>query len=96
MNLIVLLYCNIFYFTSYSYTDEYDLSKSYLLLEDRKSDVLIVANLLELNLCKYLPFLAYLSAYRTGRIKDEKFIDENIYLISIYQLVGYYYIIGIL
>jgi hypothetical protein len=54
--------CDIFYFASYGYTDNNDLLKSYLLLEDRKGDALTVANLLELNLRKRLPSLAYLLA----------------------------------
>jgi CHAT domain-containing protein len=91
-----LPHCNIFHFAGHGYTDEYDPSKSHLLLEDGKSDALTVANLLELNLRERPPFLAYLSACGTGRIKNEKFVDENIHLISACQLTGYRHVIGTL
>ncbi|KAF4630752.1 hypothetical protein G7Y89_g7384 [Cudoniella acicularis] len=42
-----------------------------------------------------LPFLAYLSACGTGQIKDEKFVDESIHLISAFQ-VGFRHVIGTL
>jgi hypothetical protein len=57
---------------------------------------LTVANLLELNLRRRSPFLAYLSACGTGRIKGEEFVDENIHLISACQLAGYRHVIGTL
>jgi hypothetical protein len=88
--------CDIFHFAGHGYTDDDDPSKSYLLLEDGKSDTLTVANLLELNLRERSPFLAYLSACGTGRIKGEKFVDENIHLISACQLAGYRHVIGTL
>jgi hypothetical protein len=88
--------CDIFHFAGHGYTDDDDPSKSYLLLEDGKSDALTVANLLELNLREHSPFLAYLSACGTGRIKGEKYVDENIHLISACQLAGYRHIIGTL
>ncbi|KAE8442781.1 hypothetical protein EG329_002869 [Mollisiaceae sp. DMI_Dod_QoI] len=91
-----LPHCDIFHFAGHGYTDDDDPSKSYLLLEDGKSDALTVANLLELNLRGRSPFLAYLSACGTGRIKGEKFVDENIHLISAFQLAGYRHVIGTL
>jgi TPR repeat protein len=91
-----LPHCNIFHFAGHGYTDNDDPLKSYLLLEDGKSNALTVANLLELNLRKHAPFLAYLSACGTGRINGEKFIDENIHLISACQLAGYRHVIGTL
>jgi len=83
-------------FRCHGYTDDTDPSGSYLLLEDGKSDTLTVANLLEMNLRERSPFLAYLSACGTGRIKDEKFVDESIHLISACQLAGYRHVIGTL
>ena len=91
-----LPHCNIFHFAGHGYTDNDDPLKSYLLLEDGKSNALTVANLLELNLRERSPFLAYLSACGTGRIKGEKFVDENIHLISACQLAGYRHVIGTL
>jgi CHAT domain-containing protein len=70
--------------------------KSHLLLEDGESDPLTVATLLEMNLRERPPFLAYLSACGTGRIKDERFVNESIHLISAYQLVGFRHVIGTL
>ena len=64
--ILYLLQYKIFHFASYSYIDDKDLSSSHLLLEDRNSDPLTVAILLEINLYKHSPFLAYLSACRTG------------------------------
>ncbi|KAM3069480.1 hypothetical protein ACMFMG_005585 [Clarireedia jacksonii] len=91
-----LRHCNIFHFAGHGCTDDDDPSKSHLLLEDGGSDPLTVANLLELNLRERSPFLAYLSACGTGRIKGEKFVDENIHLISAYQLAGFRHVIGTL
>ena len=91
-----LPHCNIFHFAGHGYTDNDDPLKSYLLLEDGKSNALTVANLLELNLRKHAPFLAYLSACGTGRINGEKFVDENNHLISACQLAGYRHVIGTL
>lgn len=88
--------CKIFHFAGHGYTDDEDPSRSHLLLEDGKNDTLTVATLLEMNLREYSPFLAYLSACGTGRIKDEKFFDESIHLISVYQLAGFRHVIGTL
>jgi hypothetical protein len=49
-----------------------------------------------LNLREHSSFLAYLSACGTGRIKGEKFVNENIHLISACQLAGYRHVIGTL
>jgi hypothetical protein len=86
----------VFHFAGHGYTDEDDSWKSYLLLEDGKSDPFTVANLLDLNLRERSPFLAYLSACGTGRIKGERFSDENIHLISACQLAGYRHVVGTL
>jgi tetratricopeptide (TPR) repeat protein len=88
--------CKIFHFAGHGSTDNADPSKSSLLLEDWKKDPLTVANLLELNLREHSPFLAYLSACGTGEIRDEKFFDENIHLISACQLAGFRHVIGTL
>ncbi|KAH8591191.1 CHAT domain-containing protein [Bisporella sp. PMI_857] len=77
-----LPHCSLFHFAGHGYTSDKDPLESYLLLEDGKSDALTVANLLELNLRERSPFLAYLSACGTGRIEGDKFVDENIHLIS--------------
>ncbi|KAL4962589.1 CHAT domain-containing protein [Aspergillus stella-maris] len=88
--------CRIFYFAGHGYTDHANPSKSQLILEDGQGDLLAVADLLEMNLRKYSPFLAYLSACGTGQIKDERFLDESIHLISAFQLAGFRHVIGTL
>ncbi|KAL9563512.1 hypothetical protein ACKAV7_012180 [Fusarium commune] len=52
-----MLQCEIFHFAGHGQTNDRDPSKSNLILEDGK---LMVANLLEQNVRKSLPFLAYL------------------------------------
>ncbi|KAH7022672.1 CHAT domain-containing protein [Ilyonectria destructans] len=88
--------CRIFHFAGHGYTNENDPSNSYLLLEEGRNEPLTVANLLELNLHKHSPFLAYLSACGTGRIKNDKFIDESIHLIGACQVAGFRHVIGTL
>lgn len=88
--------CRIFHFAGHGYTNENDPSNSYLLLEEGRNEPLTVANLLELNLHKHSPFLAYLSACGTGRIKNDKFVDESIYLIGACQVAGFRHVIGTL
>jgi CHAT domain-containing protein len=49
------------------------------------------------NLYKNPPFLVYLSAYgRLDQNKDNKSIDESIYLTSAFQLAGFRHVIGTL
>ncbi|KAJ3550070.1 hypothetical protein NM208_g165 [Fusarium decemcellulare] len=85
--------CKIFHFAGHAYTDIVDPSKSHLCLDD-KDDPLTVADLLDMNLHQYSPFLAYLSACGTGRVQDDRFIDESIHLISACQLAGFRHVIG--
>ncbi|KAF7174386.1 hypothetical protein CNMCM6106_008626 [Aspergillus hiratsukae] len=88
--------CSIFHFSGHGHSDHHDPSKSHLLLEDGKDDPLTVANLLETNIREHSPFLAYLSACGTGQIRDERFVDESIHLISACQLAGFRHVIGTL
>jgi hypothetical protein len=85
--------CRIFHFAGHGGTDEYDASNSRLILED---GTLRVAELLEMNLLERSPFLAYLSACGTGRIKDERSTDESIHLMSAFQLAGFRHVVGTL
>jgi tetratricopeptide (TPR) repeat protein len=94
--IVHLQQCKVFHFAGHGHTDSHDPSRSHLLLEDGKNDPLTVANILETNLREYSPFLAYLSACGTGRIKDKRFIDESIHLISACQLAGFRHVIGTL
>ncbi|KAF4478567.1 hypothetical protein FAGAP_12319 [Fusarium agapanthi] len=54
--------CKIFHFAGHGYTDTADPSKSQLYLRDWETNPLTVTSLLELNLHREGPFLAYLSA----------------------------------
>ncbi|KAH6660538.1 CHAT domain-containing protein [Truncatella angustata] len=88
--------CRLFHFAGHGYTYNGDPSKSCLLLEDWSSDPLSVGLLSQMNLRKHAPFLAYLSACGTSQIKDARFIDESIHLISAYQLAGFRHVVGTL
>ncbi|KAL8909892.1 MAG: hypothetical protein Q9171_004805 [Xanthocarpia ochracea] len=88
--------CQIFHFAGHGSTHDLDPSKSLLLLRDWETEPLTVASLLEINLRKQTPFLAYLSACGTGRIKGNEFLDEGLHLISGYQLAGFQHVIGTL
>ncbi|KAH6984501.1 CHAT domain-containing protein [Ilyonectria sp. MPI-CAGE-AT-0026] len=86
--------CKIFHFAGHGHTNHTDPSRSQLLLEDGTSDPFTVASLIDLNLQANPPFLAYLSACGTGKVEDERFIDESMHLISACQLAGFRHVIG--
>ncbi|KAF5972508.1 hypothetical protein FCOIX_9302 [Fusarium coicis] len=86
--------CTIFHFAGHGLAHTKDPSKSCLLLEDWERDSLKVSDLLDLNLGQRAPFLAYLSACGTGQIKDKTSFDENINLISVFQIAGFRHVIG--
>ena len=94
--LLHLSQCRIFHFTGHGSTDEHDPSKGSLLLEDWQSDPLTLANLQDINLREQRPPLAYLSACGTGQVRHERFIDENLHLISGFQMAGFRHVIGTL
>jgi CHAT domain-containing protein/tetratricopeptide (TPR) repeat protein len=88
--------CRIFHFAGHGLAHTEDPSKSCLLLEDWEKDSLKVSDLLDLSLAQRAPFLAYLSACGTGQIKDKMSFDENINLISAFQIAGFRHVIGTL
>ncbi|KAL2669750.1 hypothetical protein Neosp_015195 [[Neocosmospora] mangrovei] len=88
--------CKIFHFAGHGHTEEADPSQSHLMLEDGEKDPLTVRELLDLNLSKQPPFLAYLSACGTGRLNDDRFADESIHLIGACQVAGFRHVIGTL
>ncbi|CAI6337695.1 unnamed protein product [Periconia digitata] len=88
--------CKIFHFAGHGYTDDDDPSRSALVLEDHVVSPLTVADLLDLNFRDQGPFLAYLSACGTGEMRNERFFDESIHLISAYQIAGFKHVIGTL
>ncbi|KAI3322281.1 CHAT domain-containing protein [Xylariaceae sp. AK1471] len=85
--------CYIFHFAGHGYTDRVDPSQSHLAVYN---DKITVAALLEMNLRERSPFLAYLSACGTGQIREDRFLDESIHLISACQLAGFRHVIGTL
>ncbi|KAH6984323.1 CHAT domain-containing protein, partial [Ilyonectria sp. MPI-CAGE-AT-0026] len=86
----------IFHFAGHGSTNPIDLLRSSILLQDWEADQLTVATLLELNIRQRNPFLAYLSACGTGEIKDDRFVDESIHLVSAFQSAGFRHVIGTL
>ncbi|OJJ81701.1 uncharacterized protein ASPGLDRAFT_94019, partial [Aspergillus glaucus CBS 516.65] len=50
----------------------------------------------DINIRKQSPFLAYLSACGTVQVRDTRFLDESIHLISAFQLAGFCHAIGTL
>ncbi|KAH8782658.1 TPR domain-containing protein [Diaporthe sp. PMI_573] len=87
--------CRILHFAGHGGTRN-DPLQSLLLLNDWQESPLTVESLLETNLSAKAPFLAYLSACGTGRIRDERSVDESIHLTSAFQLAGFRHVIGTL
>ncbi|KAH7161297.1 CHAT domain-containing protein [Dactylonectria macrodidyma] len=88
--------CSIIHFAGHGVTNREDPLRSLLLLKDWKEDPLTIGSILDMDLKHNLPFLAYLSACGTGRILDEKSIDESIHIISAFQLIGFRHVVGTL
>lgn len=88
--------CTLFHFAGHATADEADPSRSFLALEDWDVDRLTVADLRDLNLWQNAPFLAYLSACNTSQIKDGSLFDENVHLVSAFQLAGFRHVVGTL
>ncbi|KAI3585338.1 hypothetical protein IWW34DRAFT_816312 [Fusarium oxysporum f. sp. albedinis] len=83
----------LFHSAGHGCTDPQDPLRSYLCLEDVVTNPLRVGGLLDLNLNDQ-PL--YLSACGTGRFQQERFMDENVHLISALQLVGFQHVIDTL
>ncbi|RBR25413.1 uncharacterized protein FIESC28_01850 [Fusarium coffeatum] len=94
--LLELKDCQIFHFAGHGKTDETNPLKSELRLDDWQTQPLTVADLLDLNLRENPPFLAYLSACGTSRIRDQRLLDESLHLISACQLAGFRHVVGTL
>ncbi|CAH0045392.1 unnamed protein product [Clonostachys solani] len=88
--------CKIFHFAGHGSVNPSDPSLSQLLLEDWKTQELTVAMIQEMNLRSGSPFLAYLSACGTGRIRQSSHLDENTHLISAFRIAGFRHVIGTL
>ncbi|KAH7009653.1 hypothetical protein EDB80DRAFT_750248 [Ilyonectria destructans] len=70
--------------------------KSHLLLQDWEESPLTVERMMETNVGSRSPFLAYLSACRTGQIRHEASVDESIHLMTAFQLAGFRHAVGTL
>ncbi|VUC37220.1 unnamed protein product [Clonostachys rosea] len=88
--------CDVFHYAGHGRTDPLDPSQSSLLLSDWMKTPLTVGTLLDTNIQQRRPFLAYLSACGTGRIRNAELINEGIHLISAYQLAGFRHVVGTL
>jgi CHAT domain-containing protein len=88
--------CEIFHFAGHGHANEQDPLKSCLLLEDWKTNQFTVSTLLDLDVREKTPFLAYLSACGTGRIRNHRLRDQSLPLTGAYQLAGFRHVIGTL
>ncbi|TVY61860.1 hypothetical protein Focb16_v013023 [Fusarium oxysporum f. sp. cubense] len=93
--LAALQKCRVFHFAGHGSTKS-DPLNSLIYLEDWQDQPLTVESLLETNLRSGAPFLAYLSACKTGESLDEKLADESLHLTSAFQLTGFRHVIGTL
>ncbi|RGP78250.1 30s ribosomal s17p [Fusarium longipes] len=87
--------CKVFHFAGHGFTDPSNPSESHLKLGG-KDGSLTVGEMMDLNLSKDPPFLAYLSACETGRFKDVRYADESLHLIGACQISGFRNVIGTL
>jgi hypothetical protein len=78
--------CKVFHFAGHGRTDPLNPSNSGLKLSDGH---LTVSDLFESSLQDGAPYLAYLSACGTGRIRNSKLADENLHLIGACQIAGF-------
>ncbi|KAK5996037.1 Small ribosomal subunit uS17B-like protein [Cladobotryum mycophilum] len=88
--------CKIFHFAGHGSTHPIEPLQSTLLLKDWQQEPLTVASILEAELSSTQPFLAYLSACGTSRIRDEKSLDESVHLANAFHLAGFRHVIGTL
>ncbi|KAF4961384.1 hypothetical protein FSARC_10200 [Fusarium sarcochroum] len=88
--------CSIFHFAGHGETDPRNPLQSRLLLSDWQKDSLSVESVLETNLGREMPFLAYLSACGTSEIQATGLVDESIHMTTAFQLSGFQHVIGTL
>lgn len=88
--------CNIFHFAGHGNSHRSDPLRSHLFLEDWQEEQLTLADLLETQIPKHPPLLAYLSACSTGQVQDETMLDEGLHLANAFQMIGFQHVIGTL
>lgn len=86
--------CDIFHFAGHGHSHSLDPLRSALVL--KKNDNLTVSSLLDIDIRYRKPFLAYLSACGTGRIKNKSLTGEGVHLMAAFQLTGFRHVIGTL
>ena len=82
--------CKIFHFAGHTFAAFYVTVSGLILSDDR----LTINSLFDINLRQDKLFLAYLSAYRTGKVEHWKMLDERLHLIGAFQLAGFRHVIG--
>ncbi|KAG4269183.1 hypothetical protein FPRO04_12172 [Fusarium proliferatum] len=88
--------CKVFHFAGHGRLNSMKPSKSCLCLEDWKINPLTVQDIRGKNLESTQPFLAYLSACRTGTNMESRLSDEGIHLVGAFHLIGFRHVIGTL
>ncbi|EMT67086.1 Putative 30S ribosomal protein S17P-like protein [Fusarium odoratissimum] len=88
--------CNVFHFAGHGRLNAAEPSKSCLCLEDWETNPLTVQDIRVKNLESTQPFLAYLSACRTGTNMESRLSDEGIHLVGAFHLTGFRHVIGTL
>lgn len=88
--------CKVFHFAGHGRLNPTEPSKSCLCLEDWKNNPLTVQDIRGKNLESTQPFLAYLSACRTGTNMESRLSDEGIHLVGAFHLIGFRPVIGTL
>ncbi|KAF5712791.1 30S ribosomal S17P protein [Fusarium mundagurra] len=88
--------CNVFHFAGHGRLNQAEPSKSCLCLEDWVTNSLTVQDIRGKNLESTQPFLAYLSACRTGTNMKSRLSDEGIHLVGAFHLTGFRHVIGTL
>lgn len=94
--LFALKDCKVFHFAGHGNSCQGDPLQSHLLLQDWEESPLTVERMMETNVGSGSPFLAYLSACRTGQIRHEASVDESIHLMTAFQLAGFRHAVGTL
>ncbi|RSL54594.1 hypothetical protein CEP54_009805 [Fusarium duplospermum] len=88
--------CEVFHFAGHGSTHPLEPLQSTLLLQDWKEKPLTVESLLDTKLGSIRPFLAYLSACGTSRVRNDGSMDESIHLANAFQLAGFRHVVGTL
>ncbi|KAF5586906.1 30S ribosomal S17P protein [Fusarium pseudocircinatum] len=88
--------CKLFHFAGHGRLNQVEPSKSCLCLKDWETNPLTVQDIRGKNLEGTQPFLAYLSACRTGTNMESRLSDEGIHLVGAFHLTGFRHVVGTL